>query len=195
MNRQVARRIGARPAALGTVFLSALAACGSGQKDQQPPADPVRKGPVEAIGPGQDRSREVPVDASPRDPAAKPGDHRAAFEVARPAFERHCFRCHRREGAASRKVKIKAIKHLDMSVYPFGGHHPDDAASVIRRALLGDEMKKTPPTMPADDIGGVTGKDLEKLLAWADAFERATADGSLNSRKRPLAPAGGHRHH
>ena len=113
-------------------------------------------------------------------------------------FERHCFRCHTREGTASRMEKVKAIKHLDMSVYPFGGHHPDDAARVIRLALLGDRMRKRPPTMPADDVGAVTavtGADLEKLLAWADAFERSAADASVNSGKRPSSPPGGHRHH
>jgi hypothetical protein len=29
--------------------------------------------------------------------------------------------------------------------------------------------------MPADDRGAVTGEDLEKILVWADAFDRAHA--------------------
>jgi hypothetical protein len=29
--------------------------------------------------------------------------------------------------------------------------------------------------MPSDDPGAVTGDDLTKILAWADAFDRARA--------------------
>jgi hypothetical protein len=31
--------------------------------------------------------------------------------------------------------------------------------------------------MPADDRGGVSGEELEKILAWADAFDQAHPAG------------------
>src|SRR5688572_5109533 len=79
-------------------------------------------------------------------PAGQVGaEERTAYEAAKPAFERHCFRCHSR---SSKKPKPKAIKHIDMTSYPFKGHHPHDADIVIRRSLLGDKAKGKEPTMP-----------------------------------------------
>ena len=91
----------------------------------------------------------------------------AAFESAKPAFERHCFRCHT---SAGKKAKPKALAHISMDRYPFGGHHADESGIVVRKVLGGGGGK---PTMPSDDPGAVTGDDLSQILAWADAFERA----------------------
>ena len=91
----------------------------------------------------------------------------AAFAAAKPAFERHCFRCHTTSG---RKSKHKALDHMTMDRYPFGGHHAGEAGQAIRKVLGTDGATK--PTMPSDDPGAVTGDDLAKLAAWADAFDR-----------------------
>ncbi len=94
-------------------------------------------------------------------------DEIAAFEKAKPAFERHCFRCHT---ASGKKAKPKALAHIAMDSYPFGGHHADEAGSVVRKVLGASGGK---PTMPTDDPGSVTGDDLARILAWADVFEHA----------------------
>lgn len=100
--------------------------------------------------------------------APKPtSDEIAAFERAKPAFERHCFRCHATAGS---KSKPKALTHIAMDGYPFGGRHADEAGSIVRKALGARGAKAT---MPSDDPGAVTGEDLARILAWADAFEHA----------------------
>jgi len=91
----------------------------------------------------------------------------AAFERAKPAFERHCFRCHT---TAAKKSKPKALAHLAMDGYPFGGHHADEAGDVIRKVLGAGGGKAT---MPSDDPGAVKGEDLASILAWADAYAAA----------------------
>jgi mono/diheme cytochrome c family protein len=91
----------------------------------------------------------------------------AAFQKAKPAFERHCFRCHT---SAGKKSKPKALAHISMDAYPFGGHHADESGAVVRNVLGAGGGK---PTMPSDDPGAVTGEDLARILAWADASERA----------------------
>lgn len=96
-------------------------------------------------------------------------EERAAFDAARPVFERHCFRCHTKSG---RKAKAKSLAHLTMDRYPFGGHHATEAGEIIRR-VLGAGPDRKAPTMPSDDKGAVTGDELAKVLAWADAFDRA----------------------
>jgi hypothetical protein len=94
-------------------------------------------------------------------------DETAAFERAKPAFERHCFRCHT---TAGKKSKPKSLAHLTMDSYPFGGHHADQAGAVVRKVLGAAGGK---PTMPSDDPGAVTGEDLTRILAWADAYDAA----------------------
>ena len=113
------------------------------------------------------------------EPAAKPTpDEIAAFAAARPAFEHHCFRCHTSVG---KKSKRKALEHISMDGYPFGGHHASEAATIVRKVLGADGKSKA--TMPSDDRGAVTGDDLAKVLAWADAFDRAHAGKQANTAK------------
>jgi mono/diheme cytochrome c family protein len=104
---------------------------------------------------GKTAARRAPVSS----------EEKQAFEAARPVFEEHCFSCHTSEGGKSRR---KALQHVSMDGYPFGGHHAGDVAAAIREAL-GD-----PPTMPSDHEGAVKGAELEKVMAWADAVDRAT---------------------
>jgi hypothetical protein len=92
----------------------------------------------------------------------------AAFAQAKPAFERHCFRCHT---TAGKKSKHKALDHMSMDSYPFGGHHADEAGRAIRKVLGAAHDGKA--TMPSDDPGAVKGDDLKRILSWADAFDRA----------------------
>jgi hypothetical protein len=93
---------------------------------------------------------------------------RAAFDAAKPAFDRNCFRCHTTSG---KKSKRKALQHLAMDTYPFGGHHANEVGKVVRSALgMGSGGKAT---MPSDEPGTVAGEDLRLILTWPDAFDRA----------------------
>jgi hypothetical protein len=103
-------------------------------------------------------------------PAPASAEEIATFSTAKPVFARYCFRCHTKSG---KKARAKALKHLDMTAYPFGGHHATDVGTVVRKAVTGQDGKA--PTMPSDDPGAVQGEDLAKILAWADAFDRAHA--------------------
>jgi mono/diheme cytochrome c family protein len=94
-------------------------------------------------------------------------DEIAAFERAKPAFQRHCFRCHT---TAGKNARPKALAHIAMDSYPFGGHHADEAGAAVRKALGAGGGRAT---MPADDPGGVSGDDLTRILAWADAYDTA----------------------
>ena len=118
--------------------------------------------------------------------APKPtSDELAAFAEAKPAFERHCFRCHT---TASKKSKRKALDHVSMDQYPFGGHHADEAGRVVRKVLGAEPGGKA--TMPSDDPGSVKGDDLAKILGWADSFDRAhpaSAEAASKSDREPHA--------
>lgn len=92
-----------------------------------------------------------------------------AFELARPALEKHCYRCHAKVGG---KGKPKALVHLDMTSYPFAGHHAGEAGLVVR-AALGAAPDGGRATMPKGDPGSVPGEDLLRILAWTDAFTLA----------------------
>ncbi len=107
-------------------------------------------------------------DAAPSDPLA---EERAAYERAAPVFERHCFVCHTKAGARATR---SALHHVRMDSYPFGGHHADELAAIVRQ-VLGATGER--PTMPRNDPGSVRGEDLAAVLAWADAFDRAQAAG------------------
>jgi hypothetical protein len=110
----------------------------------------------------------------------------AAFEGARSAFDRHCFRCHTTTG---KKSKPKALAHMSMDHYPFGGHHADEAGKAVREVL--GAAGKGKATMPRDDPGAVAGDDLAKTLAWADAFDRAHPTESTPAPSADDAGSGG----
>jgi hypothetical protein len=59
---------------------------------------------------------------------------------------------------------------LNIDSYPFGGHHASVVAGAVRD-VLGAAGKR--PTMPKDSPGAVRGADLQAILDWADAFDRA----------------------
>lgn len=106
----------------------------------------------------------------------------AAYARAKTVFEQTCSGCHTPKGSAA------AVKHLDVSSYPFGGHHADDIGAAVRTSL-GAGGKKA--TMPKDAPGSVRGEELAAVLAWADAFDRAKAAGL----HKPASSHGhGHKH-
>lgn len=105
---------------------------------------------------------------------------RVAYEKARPVIERHCARCHTAGGAKATEI---TVAHIDLSAYPFDGHHTHELGPALRRVLGADGGA---PEMPHDDPGAVKGADLEALLALAAAWTAAHPDG---------APAAGHDHH
>jgi hypothetical protein len=113
-------------------------------------------------------------------PAAITDAERVAYEKARPVIERHCARCHAPGGA---KATDNTVAHIDLSAYPFSGHHTHELGPALRRVLGADGGA---PEMPYDEPGAVKGADLEALLALAAAWTAAHPDGM---------PAGEHHHH
>ncbi|MDX2054505.1 MAG: hypothetical protein SFV15_19040 [Polyangiaceae bacterium] len=87
----------------------------------------------------------------------------AAYERARPVFERYCGDCHSADGTRS---QASALNHFSMDTYPFGGHHAEEMAGTIRRVLGADGGKAT---MPPDHPGAVEGDELKLILDWAAA--------------------------
>lgn len=172
-------------------LLSALlfvAACGGSSKPANntppPPADPV---PMTETTKAPDPA--TPAEPAPpaEDPAAKAkaqllATETAAFEKAKPAFDKWCASCHTKDG---KKASAKKLEHFDMTTYPFGGEHGMEIAKEIRE-VLGLTGKR--PTMPADKKGAVKGEDLEAIKAWADAFDASHAGGAHEGH------GGGHHH-
>ena len=112
-------------------------------------------------------------------PAVAPvEEERTAYDAARPVFDTYCANCHTSRGSKSSK---SAIGHFSMDAYPFGGHHADDVSAAIRKVL---GVSGAPATMPRDRPGSVTGEELQLILAWAEARDRAST--------RPAS--GGHDH-
>jgi mono/diheme cytochrome c family protein len=133
------------------------------------------------LAPGGRTSAEAPKADAGRTAAS--AEETAALEAAQPVFEMHCHRCHTKDG---RHAKPKSLRHLDMDRYPFTGHHAHEAGRIIRKVLTTGKGKG--PTMPSDDPGAVRGDELARVLAWADAFDRAHPP-----KKKPTK--GDHHHH
>ena len=112
---------------------------------------------------------------------------KAAFERARPVFEKHCYRCHSTRGGNGNK---KALPHLDMDTYPFAGHHAGELGAKIRE-VLGATGKE--PTMPDDEPGAVKGDELKRVLAWADEFDKAHPAQEHEEHEHGVAGDLGHR--
>jgi cytochrome c5 len=135
---------------------------GSGSAAQPTPAEPTKPA-------------EPPPPAAP-DPAQVKAEllaaETAAYEKAKPVFDKWCAKCHSKDGA---KTSVGKREHFDMTAYPFGGHHAMDVHNEVR-IVLGLTGKK--PTMPADKKGAVKGEELELIKAWADAFEASHKGGA-----------------
>ena len=121
-------------------------------------------------------------------PSQITAEEKAAFQVAKPVLEKHCFRCHT---SARKRGKGKGLKHLSFDRYPPMGHHSHEAGAAVRRVVVGTDEKG--PTMPSDDPGAVTGEELKAVLEWADAYERARARNRRPDDGQGGAPA--HKRH
>jgi hypothetical protein len=176
-------------AALALAAGFSLLACGSKAPPEPaaPPASGAEPVPAEPEPAGQ------PAAEAPPDPAQIKAERlaaeTAAFELAEPVFKKHCARCHVKGG---KKAKAKTLNHLDMTTYPFGGHHADEITAEIRKTLGIGGGK---PTMPMDDPGAVQGDELSLITAWADAYDSAHAAGAHEDRGHGAHDHdGGHKH-
>ncbi len=182
-------------AKLGVLLLVA-AGCASNQ-GQAPAVEPTSKmAQTEPVPQGEAPSPLAPL-APPESPPSErplvvdvvseaPSNERVAYERARPVFEQYCASCHT---TAGRQAKTATLKHFSMDSYPFGGHHADQITVTIRR-VLGATGKR--PTMPPDRRGAVKGKELDLILAWADAVDHAQAQDPAG-KHHDEAPHG-HKH-
>ena len=182
------------------VATAAAFGCGGSQKqdDSIPPSGQATVPPAEETTP----PAETPPATAPAEhpeghgepghgaetPPAAGGEQllaaeKAAYEKAKPVFEKYCVKCHT---TAGKKAKKKSLDHLNMDSYPFGGHHAHEIGQEIRKTLgaAGKEAK-----MPLDDPGAVKGDELKAILAWADTFDKSHAAGLHKQHQ-----GGGHEH-
>lgn len=178
---------------LPLLFLTAvLAACGS--KASSPPTTPAEPahdhadhdhaGSGSAVATPEPAPKEADKPAEPARPwePAKPdpakvkaellASERAAWDTAKPVFDKSCGSCHTKAGKKSAKKKLD---HMNLDTYPIGGHHTGTIGLTIRE-VLGVTGKKA--TMPFDKPGSVQGDDLAKIKAWTDAWEAADRGGA-----------------
>ena len=164
-------------------YMFALAACASGAAaprhssadgtHAKPPAEgvlPVAEASIRAAQlkptaaePNNSR-QDVSATTTPSDLLAA---ERAAYDLARPAFQRHCARCHTSDG--EKAGRGKALKHFNMDSYPLAGHHANEIGNTVRE-VLGATGER--PSMPRDNPGVVSTEELALILAWAEAFDR-----------------------
>jgi mono/diheme cytochrome c family protein len=126
-------------------------------------------------------SDPAPTPGEPADPTELLAAELAALEEARPVLDASCARCHTSTGT---RASRNALRHFSMDTYPFGGHHADEVSATIR-LVLGATGRR--PTMPLDAPGTVQGEQLAKILAWADAYDRAEAAGAHDHGHMHLA--------
>ena len=148
----------------------ALAACGSKSKGTTtPPTDEV---PDDTAGHEPVEGRDD--DPAPPDPvevqAALAAAETAAYQNAKPVFDKYCAGCHQQGG---KKATAKKLGHFDMTSYPFGGEHAKVIGHEVREALA---IGGGTATMPFDKPGAVTGDELALIAAWADSFDAAHPD-------------------
>ena len=165
---------------LALALAATLFACGSKSTPPEAPAEEPAHAPAEEDAPAE-ADAEAPAPAEPPppaepDPAQVKADllaaETAAYEAAKPVFEKHCVRCHQ-EG--QKKAKKKILEHLNITTYPFTGEHGADAGPAIRKVLAIGGGKAV---MPADTKGAVQGEELALVAAWADAWDKSHAGGA-----------------
>ena len=182
-----------RPLLLLAVLAVVPAACGGGSAKPAPVtpiADPVpmnepAAAPPETASPAEAaKPAEPPAPPAP-DPAKIKADllaaETAAFEKAKPVFDKHCSRCHAKGGKLATKKKLDEV---DMTAYPFGGKHAAEIGEEIRE-VLGVGGGKV--TMPLDKKGAVKGDELALIVAWSEAFDASHKGGAHEGH-------GGHKH-
>jgi mono/diheme cytochrome c family protein len=171
-----------------------VVACGGGSSkptpttpppDPVPMKEPVATEPAQPAGPANPVEPAKPAEPPAPDPAKIKAEllaaEIAAFEKAKPVFDRHCAKCHVKGG---KLATAKKLDHFDMTTYPFGGHHAMEISGEIRKALAIGGGKAT---MPFDKKGAVKGDELALIAAWADAFDASHKGGAHEGH-------GGHKH-
>jgi len=156
---------------LALVFVIACGGGGSRTSTTSPPVDPVRMQEPVATEPAK------PEPAKPPEPvkdvkAELLAAETAAYDKAKPVFDKWCAKCHVKGG---KLATAKKLGHFDMTTYPFGGHHAMEIGGEIRKSLGVGSGKAT---MPFDKKGAVTGRELELIKAWADAFDASHTGGA-----------------
>lgn len=125
------------------------------------PATPVAKDPVVvAVDAGV---TPVPVASQAELDAAE----RAAFDRAKPVFDRYCIACHTKRGKQKTQKRLDAI---DFTKYPPAGRYAKIVGGAVRDVL---GQSGVPATMPFDRKGAVVGDELAVVMAWVDAWARA----------------------
>ncbi len=167
---------------LASIFVAAaLAGCGGKSKgDTTPPAgdhDGHTDGDSHTAIP--DAAVDDPPATPDVTPEPEPDPHAvlkatelAAYEAAKPVFATYCGGCHVQGGA---KATTKTLGHVDMTSYPFGGHHVDTITTTIGHVLGIDGAK---PTMPKGKPGSVKGTELALIEAWIEAYNAADDGGA-----------------
>lgn len=154
-----------------------LAACGSKSTPPAAPAPaPTPAVSIDAAGAEAPPARPDAAAPAPPDTAkineGLLADERAAYDKAKPVFDKYCAKCHTQGGKNATKKKLS---HFDMTSYPFGGHHALVIGPEVREALgLAGEKA----TMPDDKPGSVKGDDLATIDAWAQAWIKADQAGA-----------------
>jgi mono/diheme cytochrome c family protein len=163
------------------IMVLAFAACGS---KSPTPTTPTTNddhtehhegsGSAVATTPEPTNEPEKPAEPPPqKDPKVELlAAETAAWETAKPVFEKACATCHT---SAGKKAAKKKLDHFNLDTYPLGGHHTATIGYTIRD-VLGITGKK--PTMPYDKPGSVQGEDLAKIKAWTDAWEASEKGGA-----------------
>jgi len=182
--------------------LCILASCGGGSSkpaSTPAPVDPVpmnegsaaAPAAAEPLAPSEPVAPSEPAPPVAPDPAKVRADllavEMAAYERAKPVFEKWCASCHSKDG---KKQSAKKRDHFDTTTYPFGGHHAMEISGEIRE-VLGLTGKK--PTMPPNRKGAVQGDELEAIEAWADAFD-ASHRGGARAHDEHVDHGGKHKH-
>lgn len=190
-----------------SLSLVLAAACGSGPSSTRTTPAPAPDTTASPETPGDGHTDHVhqepsttdtptePTEPTPpapaeSDPAQAKADllaaEMAAFEKAKPVFDKNCSSCHVMGG---RGAKAKTLQHFNMTKYPFGGHHAHEMTASIRKSL---GLTGSKATMPKNKPGSVQGDDLATIAAWADAFDASMAGGAHEGM--PGHEGGGHKH-
>lgn len=158
-------------------MLLSFAACGGGGKKEETKPDPT---PTETMAQTEPTTPETPEtpETPPEPPAPDPEALKkeamdaelAAFENAKPVFEKACKSCHFK---GQKNASAKKLAELDITSYPFGGKHGNTADI---KKVLGIGGGKA--TMPKGKPGSVKGDDLAAIEAWANAYDAAEAAGA-----------------
>jgi mono/diheme cytochrome c family protein len=148
-----------------------LTACGSKPAPVTPMPEPE---PEPIAEPMPEPEPVAPEEPPAPDPAQIRAEllavETAAFEQAKPVFDKWCAKCHSKTG---KNTSAKKRKELDTTAYPFTGEH---ASAAEVRKVLGIGGGKV--TMPADKKGAVKGDELALIAAWADAWDAAEQGGA-----------------